>query len=558
MSSISASDRARQDETIRQTREEYENREAENAKRKKAEVTQLQQRHNDEVESIKDTYEDRIADLKSRNRETLSRRDQENSRKVEDLRGLYRESLRNKMEDSEAARQAQRNSYEGTIKKQKEINESQKGNLSNQLTAEIENRDRRFQESLTENSQKARETIQENARKMNATHDKEKNAILDSHSETLQTKARTENEMRRSYEGRLKNSERQRSADNARWAQKYNDTVVNSKESYGDNLDMKQQIMDAERDNLRGKYQNALDQKTAMMDESNDEFRDSVNERVNSQVRSRDSQIQRLNSKLNNEIAKNERLRGVERKNLTDAYEKRLGISELQREDAVDQMKEINNERVSKVLDNNQKLLKNVDRENKSQSSIMNARHREERSNLLTQHKDQIEQVNGTAQDRIRKTMDLAAKNQDRMGKYYEESLETMKDNYLGRVDAQRDKASQDSIAQNKIMTERFRNMEQTYGNRMEQLVKNYEDKLAKVTEDHQAEMKRMEKVYGQRLEDQGKAAKIEKESNSMKYESKLAQLNESHADQLDRMNRRHQEDMQNLSVKMSSYSKKA
>jgi hypothetical protein len=43
-----------------------------------------------------------------------------------------------------------------------------------------------------------------------------------------------------------------------------------------------------------------------------------------------------------------------------------------------------------------------------------------------------------------------------------------------------------------------------------------------------------------------------------MKYEAKLAQMNESHQDQLDRMNRRHQEDMQNLAVKVNTFNRKA
>jgi hypothetical protein len=46
MSSISSSDRSRQDDRVRQTREEYESREAENTKKKNREVSRLQKRHN--------------------------------------------------------------------------------------------------------------------------------------------------------------------------------------------------------------------------------------------------------------------------------------------------------------------------------------------------------------------------------------------------------------------------------------------------------------------------------------------------------------------------------
>jgi len=221
-------------------------------------------------------------------------------------------------------------------------------------------------------------------------------------------------------------------------------------------------------------------------------------------------------------------------------------------------MRDITDERVDKLNEKNQQLLRNVDRENKSQTNMSNARRREERENLLQQHKDQLTQVSSTAEGRVRKVMDLTSNNQKRLGRYYADSLDQMADNYAERMDGQREKASLDQAANNKVMTERFRGMEQNFNNRLEQTVKSYEEKISRMNDDHDREIKRLEKLSEQKLTEQGKSLKNEKESLSMKYENKMAQLNESHQDQLDRMNRRHQEDMQNLSTKMSSYSRKA
>jgi hypothetical protein len=58
-------------------------------------------------------------------------------------------------------------------------------------------------------------------------------------------------------------------------------------------------------------------------------------------------------------------------------------------------------------------------------------------------------------------------------------------------------------------------------------------------------------------LNNKDKEVKQQTNSLEMKYEAKLAQSNEVHEEQLDRMNRRHQQDMQNLSLKKSNYSKK-
>lgn len=558
MSSISSSDRSRYDEKVRQTREEYENRESENTKKRNEELKRLEKKHGDEIRSISDSYENRILELKDRNRETISNRDNENNRKIEEVRQAYRESLRNKTEDSYNARMSQKESYEGAIAKQKEISDAQKENLVGQLNREVEKRDERFGKMIQVNQEDSRQAVKSNTRKMQEAHTKERDAMIKGYGDTMQSKERTQNEMRKSYEARLRESERRREDDNSRWSQKYSDTVVNKSEEYGENLEMKQMILDEERKSLRDKYENVLTKKSNTMDQQNEEFRDTVNERVNSQVRSRDSQIQRLSNKLNNEMSKNERLRGIEQRNLTGAYERRFDLLNQQKEDAVDRMKDLNDERIGKVLDENRKLLHSADRDSKSKSNMANVRHREDREGLLQSHKDQVTQVANNADSRVRKILDLSNKNQGEMEKYYNESLEVVKSNYMDRMDGYRERVTADQAATNRVMSDRFRNMEASFNSKLEQTVKNYEDKIAQMKETQDREIKRLENLSSQRLTETGKSMKTEKESLAMKYEAKIAQLNEAHQDQLDRMNRRHQEDMQNLSVKMSSYSRKA
>src|SRR5690606_7598150 len=147
-----------------------------------------------------------------------------------------------------------------------------------------------------------------------------------------------------------------------------------------------------------------------------------VNSRLDSQIRSRDSKIQRLSGKLNNEASKNERLRGIERKNLTQSYEKRMAEVEERRADGIVQLKDINDERISKVMDGSNKMLQSRDRENRSQVSSMKGRHREEREILAQQHKDQLTQISNNAEGRVQKILDLSNKNSNVLGRHYAES----------------------------------------------------------------------------------------------------------------------------------------
>ncbi|MNL02614.1 hypothetical protein D3C87_1231260 [compost metagenome] len=125
-------------------------------------------------------------------------------------------------------------------------------------------------------------------------------------------------------------------------------------------------------------------------------------------------------------------------------------------------------------------------------------------------------------------------------------------------MDQSREENLNERVSMSKEMTQRFRNLENSFNGKLENTVKSYETKLSDLKDTQARELKRLENLYTQRLSERDKAARLEKESVMQKYEAKIVQSNESHTDQLDRMNRRHQEDMQNLAVKVNSYNRKA
>lgn len=558
MSSISSSDRSNHAEKLRKAREEYESREAENNKKRNAEIKHLQELHDENLHSISNEYENRLNAVKEKSRETLNENDFENNRKIENVRQTYRESLRNKLESKDNEISELRDTFDKSLKKEREISSTQRERLVNESRDEISRRDQRFAELTEESRLKSQSAVSDNSRKLREAHEQERNTLVKGHTQILDSQNRLRDEMKKAYDTKLRESDRMREIDNARWSERYKDTVVNKGLEYSENLATKQAIMQEDRENNRARYENTLAKKVDKIDELNHDFRDSVTARINSQVRSRDTQINGLKNQLNTEMAKNERLRGIERKNISDAYEQRLDLVEQQRDDAVIKMKDVNDTRIGKILDQNQRLLRGVERDAKIDLANTNTRHKEEKENLLNQHKDQLEQVSTTADSRVKKMQNLTFKNQEQMEKYYLDSLEVMKSNYADRLAAYQDKNKMDQVALNKSMSERFRNMESNLNSRLEQTVRTYEDKIAELKANQQQDMKRLENVYVQRDAEREKKTDLEKESIKMKYEAKLAQLNESHNEQVDRLTRRHQEDMQNLAVKMSSYSRKA
>lgn len=558
MSSISSNDRRRTDDRVRQTREEYENREAENNKKKNAEIQKLQERHRREIDNISANYEQRIEDIKGNAREAMSDRDVANSRKIDEVRQVYREALRKKSDESNSMRDNMRTNYESTIEGQRRVSEEQKNNLLNQMNEEIQMREERYAENSRATNSKAQESSKNNTERLNKNHEAKERALVDSHRTVLENKNRTHKEVVKDFENQVQKLERKNEGDNSKWSQKYTDYVKNSSEQYSDNLDIKNEIMNQERRAIKDKFETKLAEKQGQIDEQFDDFSRNLSDRMDRQVRSKDSQISGLNSKLNHEISKSERLRAMDRKHLTETYEKQLKMSEENRLESIDQMRSANGQRVSKVIGENQKLMRNMERDSQSKAQMTLERHRNEREYTQTQHKDQMAHVMSSSDERVDRMKGIALKNNEQMAKYYDESLEVMRNNYTAKIEEVRDKNQQEQQTLNKVMTERFRSMEESFNAKLNETVKRYEQKIVDLEDSQKRELKRMENTYQSRMGDSQKAGKTEKESIQMKYEAKMAQLANSHEQQIERMNRRHEEDMQNLAMKVGNYSRKA
>lgn len=252
------------------------------------------------------------------------------------------------------------------------------------------------------------------------------------------------------------------------------------------------------------------------------------------------------------------KLLGIERKHLNNQFRKSFDIASTQHKETVDKLKQTFDERVGQLASKGNKALRESEREKTSQISLLKDHNREDRENILLQHRDQMLQLSNATDGRIRRISDTSNKTQKKLEKHYSEALDSARDNYMERLLSLEEKKVNDQTLSNKIMSNRLRNLESSFNNKFEQTIKSYENKISQMQEVQAEELKNMEKMYKERSSSSGKAAKIEKESIEAKYELKISQMRDQHNEQLDRLRQRHQEEMQNLTAKASSYSRKA
>ena len=305
MSSVSNADRSRQDDRIQELREDYENREAENAKRRANDLKRIQKKHDEEVAAVRESFDKRLQDIRDRSRDGFSEKELDHQAEMEEVRSVYRDQLRKKAEENEFNIQEWRKSAESQRKKTAETNETQRNHLTSSHKDELSSRDEQLaksQESFRKNMQ---EGLEHNRDTLNRSHSKEREAILSGKQASDDQHRLDVKEMRKAYKDTLKNKDQQMRYKEDYWASRFKDQVDGEDSKKRANGETNDLILQAENRRMQKRYQDALDDRTGMMENGQDNLRNQLFERVNTQLRSKQSEIGRLKNQVSQNCVSN-------------------------------------------------------------------------------------------------------------------------------------------------------------------------------------------------------------------------------------------------------------
>lgn len=555
--SISAADRARQNNRLTKAREEAEEREAKALKRKNEELKRAEQRHQKELKRLNDAYRTQLSSLKEKQSTKLSEQESDHQEEIADVRSSYMNQIQKKMETQNLERSEARRTYESEIDNHKNVSENQRQNLMLKQQKELEKRDKDLEVIGESTKQEMREAINDNRRRFREAHDKEIGAMQKYQSELIKQSETEKSQLKDSYGNQLDSEKRQREYENATWRLKYEDLYRQRSET-GEDGDTQSQILSRELKNLRDRYDKALDSRTKKMEDGNAKFHESVNDRVNSQIKSRDSKVTNLQEKLNRHTVNDRRLRELERRNMQSHYEDKLTDLELQKNEVKESMQELTKERIAGMKKQNDDVLRQATQDYRSQGQIDRARYREHVANLEQTHLAGTERLEDRTNQKVEKIQRVADQNNQRMAEYYDTAMELTREDYSKKIVEQRDRNIELQGRNQRMMNERFRNIETSYNKKLANAVEQYESKLQQMQDDHEKEIRSLRGTSKLMLQDKEKGHKAERESLEMRYESKLAMIQEQHEQQVEKIQKRHQEDMRNLATKMNQYNRKA
>jgi hypothetical protein len=251
MSSVTATDRNRADETIRRNREEYQNRENQLIKRHKQEVKHLTEENQKEIEELKGDYSEQLDEMREKMRETLTNKDQQNLKKIDDMRQAYLDSLRNKIADNDEKRNELKESYAAERAKDKEINEQQKHILKNNFDAELQVREKAFQDYSKQAQGEVKETIENRTKKLNEKHGSELQAMREDRDHSVAQVQKTLSDTETAYRIKLQDTQRMKEQETGRLRDNFENIVQNEQKERQNLLSTLNDVQKNERQQMR-------------------------------------------------------------------------------------------------------------------------------------------------------------------------------------------------------------------------------------------------------------------------------------------------------------------
>lgn len=554
----SVSERNSYTDDVRKTREEYQEREAEQVKKHKREMRRLTQEHDKEVSRIKENYENRIQDIRTKNDDRISDTDRRNQEKVDELRTLYLEQMKRKTGDLEDRNEVQRQVFEDTLSKEKTIHSQQEHILKTQFDDSLQEKERAFKNLDQRARNDRQEALKDRTEKLSQKHGLEMRSVSDDRDRRLAEAQRNLIETKSALTNQMKDKERIHDLEMGRTKNNFENVYTEQQREFNTLLSSRDAILQSEKSKMGERYGEALKAKLEELDKAYEYLRDSSIERVDREVRAANNEKKRIESDRIVDMITNKRIRNLEKDHIIGQYEDRIKGMEYERSHMRDEINKMADQRIDNTLRKTDSLIQEANRDNRTKQSLSNEKHREDRANLQVEHSREVNRLNTRTEDRVQKIMKATNEAQNDQLKMHSENVDKLKTNYSENLARQRE-AQMESLKDTYLrMDKRLKETEDKYERKIDQIVENYEGKIKQLEDSYDKEFKNQETHFSSRMGQRDKEYKKEIESADIKNDLKLQKQEELHEKEIERLERRHQEQMASLANKLNYYRKQS
>ncbi|OQW48601.1 MAG: hypothetical protein A4S09_04170 [Proteobacteria bacterium SG_bin7] len=511
------------------------------------ELKNLAENYNSKIEQLKELHGREMAQMKAELSNVVQEKNRKHSQEIEDVRSIHRQQLEKIAKENDERIHALR--YE---------NEVEKTNMRNAQARERDYKDTRYQDAEKRHSEMFNEyasgmreelhnALEKQNERMEKAKQKEVKALTDDRDRRMNDSYNLNKHVTAEKNREIKKLQRQIHDQHDELTDDFLEKVKNEKISHAKDIENRREVYKESLGEMRQRYSDALEEERDRAMSSNDGFRSSVEKRLSEKVRGLERRVtQAKEDHARTEIELKKKY-DIEKRNLRNAFQHNVEDFEQQRNNAVEQYKEVSQTDLRKAKKEYDQMHKISTEYFKKQVDDL----KNKKDEIATQKDEEIRQqhdhLNTRMEQRVQGVKNAMQNANDKAKNYYEDSLVQLKDVYRENLN---DLHSNFRAEKNTITTNLRDNMRKSAMKSNQQLinVRNaYDTKVQSITEDNERKLRNLKWEHERLMKEQIKEAKNNLEMKDVQYGSKIAQMQEEHIKQIDNLNKKHQEEIGRL-----------
>lgn len=511
------------------------------------ELKTLAESYNNKLEQLKEMHGKEMAQIKAELSNMVQEKNRKHSQEVDDIRHIHRLQLEKMAKESDEKI--------GTMRYEREV---EKQNMKNSQEREREYKDTRYEDTVKKNNEMFEEyasgvreelhkALEKQGERMDKAKQKEVKALTDDRDKRMNDSYNMNKHVTTEKNREIKKLQRHLHDQHNELTKDFLEKVKNEKVDHAKDIENRREVYKESLKDMRQRYTDALEEERDRTIDTNDGFRSSVEKRLGEKVRD----LERRVTQAKEDHAKTEidlkKKYDVEKRNLRNAFQHNVENFEQQRNEAVEQYKDVSQKDLKKAKKEFDQMHKVSTEYFKKQVDDL----KNKKDEISTQKEEELRQqhdhMNMRMEQRVQGVKNAMQNANDKAKNYYDDSLVQLKDVYRENLG---DLHENFTTEKNTITTNLRDNMRKSAMKSNQQLINvrnSYDTKVQAMTEMNERKLRTLKWEHDRLLKEQTKEAKINLDMKDVQYNSKISQMQEEHVKQIDNLNKKHQEEIGRL-----------
>lgn len=535
------------DDALRRARENYQNRESDQAKRHGQQIRQMTETHQQEIQRLKEEHSRQMDELQRKTTELINRKDLEFQRETNGIKELHQKALRRAAVESEDRVNRSETALKNEIERVIKTGAQQRQILKNNYETQLREQDNRFEDYAAGARRAQQQETIETKRRLNQVHQKEVSELVDDRDNRLQEAHNANEELRKNMKDTLKSETRRQANEKDRLVGEHKIAIYGERENHRLAQELQREAFDHGIKRNKERYEAAVEDQRSRMEDARDALSDTVNERLNNQVRGLELSYRKLKEDQSRDRRSNEQKKAMEVQNVKDAMQRNINELERVRAETVDASAKKTREEILRNNEGFEKALSGTNRFYQDKMAMDNLRSNERFMKEKNDHDKVLTQEKLSANARVNKLMSFNQIEEGKLRSFFENTTKQMREGFENTVRELRNRSKQEQETMFAQFNKSSQENEAKFQEELSNVALKYEKQIAIMKEKHQRELKEQQKLAVRQKSEVEKKANTDLKAQESQYQYRLVKLEETQKKEIEALRAQHEEALANL-----------